>query len=109
MGDMTPLVVHHHFFKNAGISIDLSLKKYFGDCWISLEGDHARDIVTEIFFWKLVQVNPSVLAVSFHTLRPIKGMQNVPPIVFIRHPILRAKSVFAFTQKAPSQPNYQEI
>lgn len=104
-----PIVVHHHIFKNAGTSIDFSLKKYFGGKWSALEGLHARDIVKEGQFVKFIDANPQLKAISSHSLRPIKGAQYILPIIFIRHPILRAKSVYLFSKKDSTQPNHKEI
>lgn len=109
MVETPPLILHHHIFKNAGMSIDYSLKKYFGNSWSALEGAHARDIVSESDLWGFIKDRPTLSAISSHTLRPIAHAKNIFPIVFIRHPVLRARSVYLFTKKDKTQPNHKEI
>ena len=109
MPSLRPIIVHHHIFKNAGTSIDFSLRNFFGSRWSPLEGSHPRDIVTKEKFWDFILANPEISAVSSHTLRPVRPTANILPIVFIRHPILRARSVFSFTKKDQAQPNHNEI
>jgi hypothetical protein len=77
MTNLRPIIVHHHIFKNAGTSIDFSLKKYFGGKWSALEGEHARHIVTEKILLEFIQNNPGVSAISSHSLRPVRSLNNV--------------------------------
>jgi len=103
-GECAPVLVHFHIFKNAGTSVDAALARYFGDAWCPFEGRHAHDIQTGEQLAGFLKDRPDVRAVSSHLARPPLPYANVFPIVFLRHPLLRAKSVYEFTKKDDSQP-----
>ncbi|MEN6437272.1 MAG: hypothetical protein ABFD97_01680, partial [Syntrophobacter sp.] len=48
--------------------------------------------------------NPDIAAVSSHLARPPLPWPECLPILFLRHPILRAQSVYNFTRTDASQP-----
>ena len=60
-----PIIIHYHFFKNAGTSVDAVLQRNFGAGWASREypprstSDVARDFLA---------ANPHIVALSSHTL-----------------------------------------
>jgi hypothetical protein len=97
-------VAHFHIFKNAGTSIDRALKKHFGDRWGTFEGTHAHDIRKNEELLEYFAKNPDIEAVSSHLCRPSLKSTTVLPIVFIRHPLERAKSVYEFTKVDDTQP-----
>ena len=99
-----PILVHYHIFKNAGCSVDASLKASFGTDWVEFEGLHAHDIQCAARLSDFLQANTHVRAVSSHLARPPLPWSGCLPVVFLRHPLLRARSVYEFTLRDPAQP-----
>lgn len=103
MSSVRPLI-HYHIFKNAGTSIDASLKRSFGTRWAAFEGSHAHDIQSGEQLAQFMTSNPGLLAISSHLARPPLPFAECLPVVFLRHPLLRAYSVYLFTRQDPDQP-----
>lgn len=91
-----PIIIHYHFFKNAGTSVDAILKRNFGAGWTSREyppratSNAAREFLI---------ANPQIVALSSHTLPlppPDIPDAEILPILFIRHPLDRLKSAYLF-------------
>jgi hypothetical protein len=98
---MRKVVFHYHLFKNAGTSIDEMLKANFGEHWVTREFPAAHGInQAQVMEW--VRSEADAVAFSSHTaLLPgprAKGLQ-VFPILFVRHPIDRIASAYAFERK----------
>lgn len=100
----SPVLVHYHIFKNAGTSIDECLRHSFGESWGAFEGPDAHAIQSSEQLAAHLQANPRLAAVSSHLARPPVPTPNCLPIAFIRHPLIRAYSVYQFTRRCPSQP-----
>lgn len=97
-----PVVLHYHFFKNAGTSVDAVLSANFGGAWIAaeFEGMNNHEAVTR---W--IAANPQARAFSSHTAQfplPVVDGVEVLPIVFLRHPLDRILSAYAFERKQQS-------
>lgn len=99
---MRKVILHYHLFKNAGTSLDVAFKENFkGDEWVTAEfpGQPAknREMVKQ---W--IIDNPQAKCFSSHTaiLPPpkIEGVE-VLPVIFMRHPIDRIASAYAFEKK----------
>jgi len=99
-----PVIIHYHIFKNAGTSVDMALQQYFHSQWTSYEGSHAHDLRTSADLHEFLKKNPTIKALSSHLARPPLPHRNALPIVFLRNPLLRARSVYEFTRKDPLQP-----
>lgn len=99
-----PTLIHYHIFKNAGTSIDTSLRRSFGERWVSFEGTHAHDIQGPGQLAHFMKARPGSAAISSHLARPPLPLAECLPVVFIRHPLLRAYSVYQFTRNDPAQP-----
>lgn len=97
------VVLHCHIFKNAGSSVDALLKRNFGQRWTETEfpgrGGFSNADLTNSFIRTFDQYD----AVSTHTgdwwLGHDDAALSVRPIVFLRHPILRIRSAYAFERK----------
>jgi hypothetical protein len=98
---MRHVILHYHYFKNAGSSVDSILQKNFGQAWVTAEfpDGHSPELVAN---W--IRENPSAIAFSSHTanlpLPVIEGV-TVHPVVFLRHPVDRIRSVYAFERHQP--------
>ena len=98
--------IHYHIFKNAGTSVDFALQQLFQSQWTTYEGTHAHDVLSSQDLEQFLEKSPNIKAVSTHLARPPLPYEGACPIVFLRHPIARAKSVFEFVRRDPNQPNH---
>jgi hypothetical protein len=92
------IVLHYHFFKNAGTSFDTILQNNFGDRWITKEFSNRplghMELVAD---W--IRQHPDADAFSTHTaFGPIPKMDgvNIVSVIFLRDPIERIRSVYKF-------------
>jgi hypothetical protein len=96
------VVVHYHFFKNAGTSVDESLKAAFGgNRCIGVEDDAGLSPAALADF---IMGHPDHRVFSSHTAQfPVPQIDGVAilPIVFVRHPIDRIRSVYEFERRDP--------
>ena len=96
------VIIHFHNFKSAGTSIDYILQRNFGRRWMAWEESDDPDAITA-----LIQNQPSLKAISSHTvairLPKSPGIQFFP-IVFLRHPIDRAVSMYRFYNQYRRHP-----
>ena len=103
------LIVHFHIFKNAGTSVDKLLNLNFpGQCQ-SIEAEHAWQALSTDAFSQFIQsLSPQIQAISSHTARPAQIRltdRELHPIIFLRDPVERAKSVYSFARKQPASDN----
>ena len=99
---MRKVILHYHLFKNAGTSVDELLKTNFGDRWVTQEfaANNPQVNVAQVGQW--VASQKEAVAFSSHTaMMPPPEMDGVEffPIVFVRHPIDRIASAYAFERK----------
>ncbi|MEA1051637.1 sulfotransferase family 2 domain-containing protein [Lamprobacter modestohalophilus] len=96
------IILHYHLFKNAGTSLDYILKTNFKNRWYTHEG------VSMGGGWQAQAVgdyllkHPDLVVLSSHTaLLPPPKLPNITiyPIIFIRHPLDRIRSVYRFERK----------
>jgi hypothetical protein len=101
---MRHIIIHYHIFKNAGSTVDSILKNNFGDRCGSIEGANPWDTLGSDAILKYAMDNPSLVTLSSHQARlPEPNCPNLVfhPLIFLRHPIDRAGSVYAFEQRQP--------
>jgi len=103
---MRKIIVHYHLFKNAGTSVDLLLERNFGSRWGKYEGSGKKLMPDELGAY--LTANPQLEALSSHNaILPLPQLPNtqVFPILFLRHPIDRIRSVYEFerTQDAKTE------
>lgn len=92
------IVVHHHLFKNAGTSLDKTLKNNFGARWVTREFQPSQEITFRDWF---VQESTAVVF-SSHTAPIVPVRVNgavVIQCVMIRHPLDRIHSAYTFEAK----------
>lgn len=102
-----PPIIHYHIFKNAGSSVDRALQEFFKDRWTAFEGRHAHDIKSVVDVLAFLEKNRDVLALSSHLARPPLPYDDAVPIVFLRHPIARIRSVHSFVATDPAQHSHE--
>lgn len=98
--DHRHIILHYHLFKNAGTSLDKILKENFKEGWHEYEGPSSGwkscDVATYL------EQNKYIKVLSSHTaLLPVPEIPNttIYPIIFIRHPIDRIRSIYEFERK----------
>lgn len=95
-----PLIIHYHLFKNAGTSLDGTLRANFRASWNSFEGSGPELSVSELQLYLLERPWITVLSSHKAVLPPprLPGAEIIP-ILFIRHPLDRVRSVYDFEVK----------
>lgn len=99
---MRLVVVHYHIFKNAGSTIDYMLQNSFGESWAAFDGELATSKISSEEMAGFIVQNPGLRAVSSHQAwLPLPEIPDteVFPVVFFRHPLDRARSVYDFERK----------
>lgn len=93
------ILYHLHIFKNAGTTIDWILRKNFGSGWADHHGPYPESILTPESVEQFLIDHGDLVALSSHHIRfplPKEDHFSLLPIVFVRHPIDRALSVYHF-------------
>jgi hypothetical protein len=92
------LIIHYHIYKNAGTSLDESLKLNFKDNFVEIEGNNG-DYLNSTAIEEYIRRHKNIKAISSHTLSlPIPKIDNINiyPIFFVRHPVDRVRSIYDF-------------
>ena len=100
------VLLHYHIFKNAGTTFERVLDENYGDGHISFDGPFSFSVINQDQLCTIIQRHPSAIACSSHQiyLPPPSATQFRPiPVVFIRHPLLRIRSLFLFGKRAMEQ------
>ena len=97
-------LIHYHIFKNAGTSVDAVLRDSFGNRWGQYEGPAADSVLSPDQIREFLDHNDDLVALSTHQGRP-EVSADISPILFLRHPILRARSVYEFSRQDRALPS----
>jgi|GEM_PF-422985 len=98
-------IVHYHLFKNAGSSVDEVLKANFPNRWVTREFSDGQQSVNIAQVGQWIEQEKDAVAFSSHTaMLPPPRLDDVQifPIIFVRHPIDRIASVYAFERNQVS-------
>ena len=96
---MRKIVLHHHIFKNSGVSLDHSLESIFRDCWLTVEGPNPFSSLSNHDLIRFLEGHPNCQSISSHQARVIRDQidgYKFFPIVFLRHPIDRIGSCYQY-------------
>lgn len=94
--------VHFHIFKNAGSTVDWAFERKLGRAFRTVDGDGPGDRLGPTAVERFLQKHPATRYLSSHQFRfPLPEMKRIEflPILFIRHPIDRALSIYAFEKR----------
>lgn len=100
------IIVHFHFFKNAGTSVETILRKQFGSRFMTYEPGGATETHRADVLVPVLEHNEALQAVSSHTIcfpPPARSDWRIFPVVFIRHPLDRILSMYNFERNQRSQ------
>ncbi len=96
------VVVHYHFFKNAGSTIESILEREFGGEFATLHGLTADTELDNDQLSVFLSTHRDIKAVSSHHLRyPLPNIKNVVifDLCFIRHPLDRLQSMYSYLRQ----------
>jgi hypothetical protein len=96
------VVVHYHFFKNAGSTIESILEREFGGEFATLHGHTADTELDNDELSVFLSTHRDIKAVSSHHLRyPLPNIKNIVvfDVCFIRHPLDRLHSMYSYLRK----------
>jgi len=99
------IIVHFHFFKNAGTSVESILRAHFGKGFATFEPGGPAETFPAAALEPFLEKNSSLAAVSSHTIcfpPPERDGWKVFPIVFLRHPLDRVLSMYNFEKNQDS-------
>ena len=97
------VICHYHIFKNSGSTFDQLLMDNFGKGFRQFDGPFRFSKINQDELLKIA-LNCRASALSSHQINlPVPTSIDVRflPVVFIRHPLLRLRSVHRFSLKAP--------
>ncbi|MBE7213920.1 sulfotransferase family 2 domain-containing protein [Shewanella benthica] len=101
---MKTVILHYHLFKNAGTSLDAAFKENFSEVdgeWVTKEFP-AQPAVNREQVKQWIIDNPQAKCFSSHTAIfpvPIIDGIKIIPVIFMRNPIDRIASAYAFEKK----------
>jgi hypothetical protein len=93
------IIVHYHIFKNAGSTIDHILQNNFQNAWLPFDSTQAHSKITPKELETFILGHPGARAISSHNaILPVPQIPGVSiaPIVFLRHPLDRIRSIYDF-------------
>lgn len=97
------ILLHFHIFKNAGTTIDWILKKNFGFNALFVDDvDNPGKILSMNYILDTLEQHLGSKSISSHQIRfplPTTNKFQFFPILFIRHPIDRAFSIYHYKKK----------
>lgn len=97
-----PVCLHFHIFKNGGSTLEWIFNKNFPKHVLSIDGKSPEDILSIDKILEYLKKHPKTKAISSHQIRfpvPKDSKFHLIPILFIRHPIDRAFSIYSFKKK----------
>jgi hypothetical protein len=97
------VVVHYHFFKNAGSTIGSILEREFGGEFATLHGLTADTELDNDELSVFLSTHRDIRAVSSHHLRyPLPNIKHIVifDLCFIRHPLDRLQSMYSYLRRA---------
>jgi len=104
----TPVFLHYHIFKNGGQTLEWILEKNFSKDAIRIDTEDPGGILSNDVLLDCLNKNQKIKSISSHQIRfpvPESTSFHFIPIVFIRHPIDRAVSVYYFNRKRTDLDN----
>lgn len=95
------VIVHYHFFKNAGSSVDAALIGAFGRGWRAVEAARGHELSPDALGDE-IRRDGGRIAFASHTARfPVPRIDgaSILPVVFLRHPLDRVRSIYEFERR----------
>src|SRR5579863_3650639 len=98
------VILHYHFLKNAGMSVEDMLRRSFGNNCISIDtADRDGEFTTDALV-TLLNDQPNLKAISSHQFRyPVPQVRGFMfyDLCFLRDPIDRIRSTYEYFRDKP--------
>ena len=108
MKEKRSVIVHYHTFKNSGTSFDELLTANYQDAHLCFDGPFPYTLFNQQELLKVIRRNPNKIAFSSHSIRlpvPTDLEHNAIAALFVRHPMLRIRSVYGFEMRSAEAAN----
>jgi len=99
---MKTVICHYHIFKNSGTSFDLLLQKNYNARHITFDGPFPYFSINQDELLRIIMRNRGKIAFSSHQIKlpqPVSLEFRILPVVFVRHPLLRNRSIYKFKKE----------
>ena len=99
------VILHYHFLKNAGMSIESILHRSFGSRFSSIDTEERDGHITEDALLAHLRSNPLLQAVSSHQIRyPVPCVAGFMffDVCFLRDPLERIRSMYDYFRQKPA-------
>lgn len=96
------VIIHYHLFKNAGSTVDHILERECAGHFGQIEGEHPWSVLGDSEMTTYLDANPAIDCVTSHQATlytTVPEHLQVFPIMFLRHPIDRAHSVYEYEKR----------
>ena len=96
------VLLHYHIFKNAGTTFERVLDENYGNRHITFDGPFSFSSVNQDQLSTIIQRHPEAIACSSHQIHlpaPTSISFRPIPVIFMRHPLLRIRSIFLFNRR----------
>ena len=96
------VLLHYHIFKNAGTTFERVLDENYGDRHMTFDGPFSFSLINQDQAAAVIEHHASHIAFSSHQIHlpvPSSLSFRAIPVVFVRHPLLRIRSVYLFSQR----------
>ena len=100
------IILHYHFLKNAGMSIESILHRSFGSFFSSIDTPERDGHITEEALLDHLRSNPLLKAVSSHQIRyPVPRVAGFLffDLCFLRDPFDRIRSTYDYFREKPAE------
>ena len=100
------VILHYHFLKNAGMSIESMLHRSFGSRFSSIDTSERDGHVTEEMLLDHLRRDPLLQAVSSHQIRyPVPCVPGFMffDLCFLRDPLERIRSMYDYFREKPQE------
>ncbi|MFM2309867.1 MAG: hypothetical protein RLY87_1989 [Chloroflexota bacterium] len=96
------VIIHYHLFKNAGSTVDHILERECAGHFGQIEGEHPWSVLGDDEMTTYLDAHPHIHCVTSHQATlytQVPAHLQVFPIMFLRHPIDRAHSVYEYEKR----------